>query len=171
MNNVTMLPRYADRKAVGDSHEDRVQRELTQRGWTVAPYGQGVLPEPIRRALRNTDSMMRWDPDMVAAQGSTICLIDAKASMRSEDAWSYTISRKALRAHLRMSADLDLPIYYVFSNLGVATPVEVMQFCRLASLGQAGGYVSFGAGLPRPFDDVFGTEAFAPALLELPRAA
>ena len=99
---------------------------------------------------------MRWDVDMVAAHGSTVCLIDAKNSMRGDDAFTYTISRKALRAGIRMVAELDLPLYYVFANLGVATPAEVMQFCRLASLGEAGGYLSFPAGLPRPFDDVFG---------------
>jgi hypothetical protein len=158
---------FAERKAVGDEHEVRVRTELERRGWTVAPYGQGILPEQIRRALKHTDSLMRWDPDFVAAQGSSICLVDAKSSIRGDDAWTYTLSRKALRAHLRMWAELDLPIVYVFQNLGVATPAEVMQFCRLASLGEAGGYVSFPAGLPAPFDDYFG----APGPGALPRAA
>jgi hypothetical protein len=152
---------WADRKLVGDAHETRVRHELEQRGWTVSAYGQGVLAEPIRRALKAADSRMRWDPDLVAAHGSSICLIDAKASMRGEDAWTYAISRKAVRAHLRMWSDLDVPIYYVFSNLGVATPAEVMQFCRLATIGEAGGYLSFGAGLPRPFDDVFGSPSLS----------
>lgn len=156
MSNVTALSTWAERKAVGDPHEDRVRTELEQRGWTTAPYGQGILPEPIRRALKHTDSIMRWDPDLVAAQGSTICMIDAKSSMKGEDAWTYHVSRKAIRSHLRMWAELDLPIYYVFSNLGVATPAQVMQWCRLASIGEAGGYLSLPAGLPMPFDDVFG---------------
>lgn len=158
MSNV-ITPSWEDRKAVGDAHEDRVRWELERRGWTVAPYGQGILPEQIRRALKQTDSPMRWDPDMVAANGSTVCLIDAKASMRGDDAWTYTISRKAVRAHLRMWSELDLPIVYVFSNLGVATPAEVLQFCRLQTTGSAGGYLSFPAGLPRPFDDYFGIPA------------
>lgn len=162
--NVTQ---WAERKAVGDAHEERVRGELERRGWTVAAYGQGILPEPIRQALRHTDSRMRWDPDFVAANGSTLCLIDAKACMRGEDSWTYTISRKAVRAHLRLWADLDLPVVYVFQNLGVATPSEVMQFCRLAAIGEAGGYLSFPAGLPRPFDDYFGV----PTLGELPKAA
>jgi uncharacterized protein YceK len=147
---------WAERKTVGDAHELRVRGELEQRGYTVSPYGQGVLAEPIRRALKMTDSSMRWDPDMVAACGSFICLIDAKTAMRGEEAHRYTISRKALSAHLRMSAMLDLPIYYVFSNLGVATAVEVMQHCGLARIGQTGGYVSLPASAPLPFDEVFG---------------
>ena len=154
---------YATRKAVGDTHEARVRAELERRGWTVSPYGQGVLPEAITRALGRTNSRMRWDPDFVAANGSTVCLIDAKSAMRGEDAWSYTISRKALRAHIRLWAELDLPVVYVFSNLGVATPAEVMQFCRLSTVGEAGGYVSFAAGLPRPFDDYFGNDLSAAA--------
>jgi hypothetical protein len=155
MANMTI--NWTTRKATGDAHECRVQRELEARGWTVAAYGQGLLPEPIRRALQCTESTMRWDPDIVAARGSTMYLIDAKAAMRGDEARTYTISRKALRAHMRMWVDLDLPIYYVFSDLGVATPAEVMQFCGLERLGEAGGYVSFGCGLPRPFDEAFGS--------------
>lgn len=147
---------FVERKAAGDVHEERVRQELERRSWIVSPYGQGVLSEPIRRALQRTESRLRYDADMIAAHGSTVCLIDAKNAMRGEDARTYTISRKALRAGLRAAAELDLPVYYVFANLGVATPAEVMQFCRLASLGEAGGYLSFPAGLPRPFDDVFG---------------
>jgi hypothetical protein len=155
-NNVLRLPTYAERKATGDVLESRVRTELELRGWTVSEYGQAVLAEPIRDALKRTECRMRWDPEFVASLGSYLCLVDAKGSMQGEDAWTYTISRKALRAHLKLAVDLDLPIYYVFANLGVATPTEVMQFCRLARVGDAGGYVSFGAGLPRPFDDVFG---------------
>lgn len=156
---VIKMATWSERKVVGDALERRVKHELESRGWTAAPYGQALLPEPIVRALQCTESKMRWDPDIVASQGSTICLIDAKAAMRGDEARTYTVSRKALRAHMRMWVDLDLPIYYVFSNLGVATPAEVMQFCNLARLGDAGGYVSFGCGLPRPFDEVFGTPA------------
>jgi hypothetical protein len=99
---------------------------------------------------------MRWDPDLVAAHGSTLCLVDCKSSMRGEDAHLYTISRKALRAHRGLAVDLDLPIYYVFANLGVCTPEEVMQANRLSSLGEAGGYVTIPSGMARPFDDTFG---------------
>lgn len=162
MTNVAGLsPTFAERKVVGDALESRVRRELEQRGWTVSEYGQAVLADPIRSALKRTESRMRWDPEFVIAHGSALALVDAKGAMRGEDAWSYTISRKALRAHLQMVAELDLPIYYVFANLGVSTPAEVMQFCRLARVGDAGGYVSFPAGMPRPFDDVFGAPAEA----------
>lgn len=154
---------WTERKRVGDAHEARVRDELERRGWTVAPYGQGVLPEPIRRALKTTDSAMRWDPDLVAALGSYVCLIDAKSAMRGEATTRYNISRKALRAHLQMWALRDLPIYYVFSNLGVATAVEVMQYCRLATLGNTSGYVSVPAGVPVPFDEVFGSPQTAMA--------
>lgn len=155
---------WDDRKTVGDEHESRVREELERRGWTVSEYGQGVLAEPVRRALQRTESRYRFDMDMLAARGSTVCLVDAKSSMRGEDAHTYTISRKALRAGLRAWVEDDIPVYYVFANLGVATPAEVMQFCRLASLGEAGGYLSFLAGLPRPFDDVFGGVSIQAAL-------
>lgn len=157
MTNMTNLPTWPDRRAVGDEHERRVREELERRGWTVNPYGQGVLSEEIRRALKTTDSPMRWDPDLVAACGSSICLVDAKTAMRGEAAHHYSISRKAVQAHVQMWARLDIPIYYVFSNLGVATVLDVMHYCRLATLGQTGGYISLPAGIPMPFDEVFGS--------------
>lgn len=147
---------FATRKKVGDSHEERVRTELERRGWTVAAYGQGVLPEPITRALGRTNSRLRWDPDLIAARGQDIALIDAKASMRGADAWSYTISKKALQAGLQLWAELDLPVLYVFDNLGVATPAEVLQFCRVPTPSHAAAWLSFATGLPKPFDDVFG---------------
>lgn len=160
---MTAVLNWADRKANGDAHETRVKTEMERRGWVVAPYGQGVLPEAVTRALSRTTSRMRWDPDLIAVNGSTVCLIDAKSSMRGDDAWTYNISRKAVSAHLRMWAELDLPIVYVFQNLGIATPAEVMQFCRLSTIGEAGGYLSFPAGLPRPFDDYFGAPTVSAA--------
>lgn len=147
---------YVQRKAIGDNHEARVQQELERRGWTVGRYGQGILPEVVTRALGRTESRLRWDPEFVVANGSTVCLVDAKGARSGADAYTYTISRKALRAGLRITAELDLPLVYVFANLGVATPFEVMQFCRQLTLGESGGYLSFPSGLARPFDDMFG---------------
>lgn len=147
---------WMDRKTVGDAHEQRVREELERRSWNVAPYGQGVLPDPIRRALGRTESQMRWDPDLIAVQGSTAVLVEVKNTMHGEDAHTYHLSRKSLRAGLRIWVERDLPFYYVFANLGVATPAEVMQFCRLTTVSEAGSYLAFPAGLPRPFDDVFG---------------
>lgn len=158
MSGVISMSAWSERKAVGDAHEQRVREELERRGWTVSTYGQAILDERIRRALRTTNSRRRWDPDLIAANGTTIALIDAKSCMRGEDAHTFHISRKALRAGRDLSAADDLPLYYVFANLGVATPTEIMQICRLASLGEAGGYLSFGSGLLRPFDDVFGVQ-------------
>lgn len=150
-------PHWHERKAVGDDLERRIREELERRGWTAAPYGQGILPDPIRRTLGSTNSNMRWDPDIIAVHGSTACLIDGKSSMRGEDARVFHLSRKALAAGLRIWIERDLPVYYVFANLGVATPAEVMQFCGLSTVGAAGGYVTFAAGAPRPFDEVFGS--------------
>lgn len=153
---ISTMHSWDTRKAVGDAHEQRVAGELVRRGWTVDPYGQGVLSEVTRRALGHTESTMRWDPDLVASRGGAICLIDAKGSTKGDDAFNYTISRKALAAGRVLWERTDLPLYYVFANLGVATPVEVMQFCRLASIREAPAYVSFSSGMVRPFDDTFG---------------
>lgn len=161
-------PGWNARLATGLEHEERVRAELERRGWTTSPYGQGVLDEQVRRALKLTDSPRRFDPDFIVAQGSTVCGIDAKATMRGDAAHTYTISRKVLEAHLRIWANDDLAIYYVFSNLGVATPHEVMQFCHVTRIGEVNGsYVSFAAGAPRPFDEVFGPPADLSAAVRL----
>jgi hypothetical protein len=144
------------RKAVGDAHEQRVRAELERRGWTVAEYGQGVLPDEIRRPLGRTNSRLRFDPDFIAARGSRVVMVDAKSSMRGENADNFTISRKALDAHMRLWVETGLPMLYVFANLGVASPADVLRFCGLKTTAEAGAYVSFSARMPGPFDATFG---------------
>lgn len=159
MNNVIPLPGsegWSQRKAVGDAHEARVRAELEARNWTVQPYGQGIFSEQVRHALQTANSEMRYDPDMVAVRNTDICFIDAKASMQGRYADTYRITRRSLNAARRFWVMFDLPVWFVFSNMGVASPADVMDYCGLTRLGAAGGYVSFSAGLPKPFELIFG---------------
>lgn len=157
---ITSITTWTRRKAVGDGLEKRVREELERRGWTVMPYGQGQWPEAISAALRMTDSTMRHEVDLIAVLGTTLRLIDCKASIRGAEANQYTISRKTLAAHLRMVVDRDLPVYYVFDNLGVLKPWQVLDINGLDRLGGPGGaYLTVPAGAPHPFDEVFGAPA------------
>ena len=119
---------FAVRKAAGDTHQNRVQTELEKRGWTVDKWGQDILSDEVSRALRRTDSTMRWEPDFVTACGSTIRFVDAKGSLRGGGNTDRNfVSSRSIAAHLRLSAERDIPVYYVFGDLGVLTPAEVMR--------------------------------------------
>ena len=157
---VAAMTTWTERKTVGDLLEQHVAEELTIRGWTVNPWGQGVLTEEVRFALKSSDSYLRWTPDLVAARGESVVLIDCKARMTSSASNRNSIERAAVKAHLQFSAWTDLPVYYVFDNLKVLTPHDVL------TSGRAGPHTRVGSGAPyylvpdalaKAFDALFGT--------------
>ncbi|MEU3320812.1 hypothetical protein ACGFZG_27255 [Streptomyces antibioticus] len=154
------MPSFQQRKAVGDAHEKRVAEELALRGWDVSPWGQGVLTEAVRVALRGTESSLRWTPDLVAAKDRQVFLIDCKSRMTSRITQRHAVERAAVMAHLQLAAWTQLPICYVFDNLDVLTPLDVL------ILGRTGPQPAAGSGSPYhlvptrcslAFDEVFGT--------------
>lgn len=104
----------------------RVGDALPGRGWHVNAWGQGVLDEQVRQALRTTESFARWTPDLGAAHNRTVCFIDCKANMTGRVSRRYATERMAARAHREFAASNNLPMYYVFDDLGVATPYDVL---------------------------------------------
>lgn len=148
---------FAERKAAGDAHEFRVRQELELRGWTVDSYGQGILSGEVKRALGRTESLTRWDPEFIAACGSVIRYVDAKGSLRGAHTDQNFISRKAVAAHLKLAAERDIPVFYVFDDLGVLTPAEVMRHAGVERLGNAAGYLAVPRKHSRSFDVVFGS--------------
>ncbi len=150
---------WETRKAAGDLLEQRVAEELTIRDWAVSPYGQGTFDQAIRSALRQTHSSIRWQPDLIAARGDLVVLIDCKGRMTSTTSNRHAIERAAVQAHLQYSALAGLPVYYVFDGLGVLTPHDVLTAGRVGPHTQVGSgapYYLIGSGLARPFDAVFG---------------
>ena len=150
---------WEERKTVGDLLEQRVAEELTLREWAVNPWGQGILTSPVQSALRRTDSALRWTPDLVATRGEIVVLIDCKGRKTSATRNRHTIERAAVKSHLQFSAWTDLPMYYVFDNLGVMTPHDVLTAGRIGPHTQVGSgapYYLVPAALARPVDDVFG---------------
>ena len=151
---------WETRKAVGDELEQRVAEELTIRGWTVSPYGQGTFDPAIRTALGKTPSSIRYQPDLIAARGELVVLIDCKGRMTSTTSNRHSIQRDAVQAHLQYSGLAGLPVYYVFDDLGVLTPHEVLTAGRMGPHTQVGSnapYFLIAAALARPFDAVFGS--------------
>lgn len=70
----------------------------------------------------------------------------------------HAIERAAVRAHLQLVAMTDLPVYYVFDDLGVATPYDVLTDGRCgprSSVGSGAAYCLVSSALDRSFDSVF----------------
>lgn len=156
MGTVTSMWSYEERKEEGDDHEKRVQRELGRRGWTVDPYGQGVISEIARRVLQQSESRLRWDPDFIVTRDPHQFWVDAKSSMWGKNARRYFVSKQSLASAVLVEAHTLMPVYYVFHNLSVATPHDVIRFCGLRHFTEAASYVSFPVDLPMPFDSMFG---------------
>jgi hypothetical protein len=147
---------FATRKKTGDEHEANVRRELERRGWVVTPGGLGTLHPDTVRALTRTDSMARNGADFVVSCGSTVRYVDAKGCLRSGHTDRLFVNRRSIAAGLRSLALDDIAWYFVFDDLGVATPAEVMKYAEIERLGSASGYVAFPRDRTRPIDEVFG---------------
>lgn len=147
---------FSERLAVGDTHQQRVERELESRNWTVSPWGQGILPEAIRQGIRDSGSRFGHFPDLVAARPGELVTIDAKDKMRSTDTGRYAISRECVSFGLQFVAAFGIPVYYVFGNLGVLCPAEVMSYGTIGPRATGGAYYLVSERLAHHFDDVFG---------------
>ncbi|WP_241844338.1 hypothetical protein [Kitasatospora sp. CB01950] len=117
------------------------------------------MGEPIRRALRTTNSSLRWTPDLIAARDGRIVLLDCKGSMTSAASRRHVVERAAVVAHLQLVAWTQLPLYYVFDNLDLLDPHDAL------GRGQVGPASPAGSGTPYllvpvarslGFDEVFG---------------
>lgn len=145
---------WTQRKQIGDALEVRVADEMSGRGWHVDYWGQGVLSAPIRQAVSRT----RWKnfPDLAAARDGDLVAIDAKDRMSSAETGRYAISRECVSFGLQFVAAFGVPIFYVFGNLGVLTPQEVMSYGSTGARGMGGSYYLVNGRLAHQFDDVFG---------------
>lgn len=154
------MPRVIDwqtRKEVGDQHEQYLARELEKLGWTVHLCGQGTWPTTIQRALQRGDSALRQFPDLLAARGNDLVAIDAKTRLPSTTSNRYAVSRKCVTAGLQfLGANAPTPLYYVFGDLRVLTPVEVMHYSNHALRHTSGAYYLINTHQAHSFDEVFG---------------
>ena len=155
-----MADHWYERRATGEQHERYVKGQLELYGWTVHPCGQGTYPAAIQNALRHTESAFRQFPDMIAARGHDIVAIDAKTRLESTGTDRYAVSRKRLLAGLQLLGTMaPLRLFYVFGDLRVLTPAEVMAYSCHASLHPSGSYYLVSTRLAHQFDEVFGTPA------------
>jgi hypothetical protein len=148
---------WQERKQAGDRHETCVMRELEACGWIVHPCGQGTYPAIVQQALGRSQSALRYFPDLLAARGLDVVAVDCKTRIGSVQTGRFAISRACLRAGLVfLGANEPLPLYYVFGDLTVLTPAEVMHYCSTALRHPGGSYYLISTRHAHPFSEVFG---------------
>ncbi|MEU4351752.1 MULTISPECIES: hypothetical protein [unclassified Streptomyces] len=155
---------FQQRKAIGDAHERYVAEQLIERGWKVDFWGQGQLSRALQGALQQTESSIRWFPDLIAAKAKDLVLIDCKGSMTSRQTGRHAVERAAVLAHLHLVAWTHLPVYYVFDDLDAWAPHDVLiagQEGPHSIAGSGAAYLLISARGARRFDDLFGTPGVA----------
>jgi hypothetical protein len=154
------VTQWQDRKTISDLHETRVADALRARGWTVQPCGQGTYLPAIRHALARTRSVLRYFPDLIAARDGELVTIDAKDRMPSTHTHRYAVSTATANAGLLFTAThAPTPLYYVFGDLKVLTPAEVLHYTAHSHPHTSGAWLLIATERAHAFDEVFGTAA------------
>lgn len=149
---------WSARKSAGDEHEKQVRRWLEERRVELIPYGQGSLPEEFAEMISRTKSRLRWLPDFLCRWGRSLTAIDAKGSMRGQNADVYRVNKRCVEAGMRWWLDMDIALYYVFPNQGARTPNEIIATDRVWTLSEISDddWIDVPAKMPRHLDDIFG---------------
>lgn len=145
---------WQERKAVGDALEERVAQELIARGWKVSRYGQRTLAEPLRTAISRSASGIRYLPDLIAFHVSQgLIIVDCKDRLPTTSTHNYAINRACLKFGSQFAAVIGAPLYYVFGNLSVIIPAEIVAY-RIGVV--RGSYYLIPDDQGHDFDQVFG---------------
>lgn len=121
---------FSDRIHHGIAHERACLERLENEGWTVQPWGQGILTDEIRNSLRDAHGtiMWRWTPDLIAVRNNEIRLVDPKSDIRADtEFFSLEVAAWATHTFMRV---LGLPVIYVWQDFSVNWPdgIEVVRF-------------------------------------------
>ena len=142
---------YAERARQAAWHELWVTRELHLTGrWKAAPFGQALLPEDMRKALRRCKTLdgrktpVRWMPDIIAIRGTEVRFIDAKAGDRWKTTGNHDIEADALQAAVQWSAALSADVWFIFADGSGATARQLSLYEGL----HPGHFNGNGSGTP-----------------------
>lgn len=75
---------WYDRIDVGTKWERDVAERLQAVGYLCKPYGQALLDEEMRRALREARSPIRYIADLVAVRNQEAILVDPKTCIKEK---------------------------------------------------------------------------------------
>ena len=115
---------FADRMALAGPHEQAVLAELAGRGLSVEPFGQALLSDGLRDALRKTDTLMRWLPDIAGWRPGKPkpFLVDAKNCITTKTENHSIEMRALLAARITM-----LPVFYVCDDYRALSAAGVFE--------------------------------------------
>lgn len=85
--------------------------------------------------------------------------VDCKAQQSGRSTGWHAIECSAVKAHIRFIAMFETPVFYVFDDLGVLSPHDVLGDGRLgprSANGSGTPYYLIQKDLDRGFDRVFG---------------
>lgn len=158
---------WQTRKQLSDAHEAVVLLLLNDAGWVAEPWGQALVSERLRQALKQVPSCpARWAPDILAVRDREWAFVDAKAEIRG-DTPNFSIEKSAVRSHFS---------WWIGHNAGTAKFIYVWDDFRCSYIDDLndtkglheGHFAGVGSGTPfwlipkqatRPFDEVFGRSA------------
>lgn len=159
-----LRPNFRQRLDKGEELEQEVAQELKDRGWDVHRYGMGTWSEDMRDILGQTRSHLRYAPDLYATRSrKDLVFIDCKNTLHRSDGSYYRINRDCLAAGRNFGPRYDVPLYYVFDDLGVLTPHQIMEFLKIPHLTNGvGTWIAVPRHLPVTFNEIFGPRKWQP---------
>lgn len=113
-------------------HERWVLYQLHARGTQAWPFGQALLPDDARAALRRCQTLagakapVRWMPDLLVIRDTTVSFIDAKAGDKWAGTQNHDIEADALQAARNWEQALTADVWFVFSDGRAASVHTVM---------------------------------------------
>lgn len=139
-------PCFATRNQLATAHETLVIDLFRSAGWTIDRWGQALLTEIIRDALRRTPSYLRWAPDAVAVAGADVLLVDAKTEIRQDTAY-FALEAAALDAHICWSMAMQHDVIYVWDDLTTSSVSDIQRGVAQGTV-RSGPYRGNGSGTP-----------------------
>ena len=87
---------------------------LRGKGWTAEPFGQGLLTDKMRDALKQVrpPTPVRWMPDVIAVKGSRVLLLDAKTGR--DDTENVSLEDASSRAALAFVIAMGCRVIHVW---------------------------------------------------------
>lgn len=153
---------WETRKQLAEAHEECVKDMVRQAGWVCDNWGQGMLTDDLRAALRPTKSPLRWAPDLLAVRGQTVTFIDAKSEIR-QDTPNFSIERRAFASHFSWWVGNSVHFIYVWDDFRCSHIKDINALLNAGHV-HTGIYQGSGSGTPfllvpkastRSFDSVF----------------
>lgn len=145
----------------GEAHERAVAEKLTENGWHVEAFGQGLFTERTKRAMQqhHPKIMLRWLPDLIASRGTRVILVEAKWSDRT-DTDNFSIEIDSMAALTATEVVWGIPVYIVWRDFSCNRAARLRHVRweprPTGTQGSNTPYMLVAKKDQHPFDEAFG---------------